>query len=92
MDKVAYETYESDGVYDSMYENPTAPKVVFRSEILFNLISLHLQSKAPEATPQPVIMEKKSNNTKVHSCRSSTNCKRSFILPAFKMLTIQGLK
>ena len=62
MGKVAYETYESDGVYASMYENPTAPKVVFRPDVL--LIFLHSQSKAPEATP-PVIIEKKSNNTKV---------------------------
>ena len=77
MDKVAYETYESDGVYDSMYENPTAPKVEFRPDVL--LIFLHSQSKAPEATPQPVIMEKKSNNTKVHSCCLSTNCKRFFL-------------
>ena len=67
MDKVAYETYESDGVYDSMYENhenPTAPKVVFSPDVL--LIFLHSQSKAPEATPPPVIIEKKSNNIKVY--------------------------
>ena len=78
MDKVAYETYESDGVYDSMYEGPSTPKVVLCQEVLVNQIFLRLKSKVPEATPPPVIIEKKSNNTKVHSCRLSTNCKRFF--------------
>ena len=69
MDKVNYETYDTDEVYDDMDANSTGQQVIFEN-IVYKVCNgwIDLQVRIPEAKPQPKVENEIGNKRvkKIH--------------------------